>query len=57
MAQKLHTQYGFGYNNLKVLLGGWNTWREYNAKDANGYPIDTSPAPPTAVLPTSTAGK
>ena len=39
MAQKLHDQYGFSYDNLKVLLGGWNAW------SAAGYPTETSAAP------------
>ena len=41
MAQKLHDQYGFSYDNLKVLLGGWNTWKEENGKDPKAYPITT----------------
>ncbi len=43
MARKLHDQYGFSYDNLKVLLGGWNTWKEFNAKDPNAYPIEVTP--------------
>jgi 3-mercaptopyruvate sulfurtransferase SseA len=40
VAQKLHDQYGYSYDNLKVLLGGWNGW--LNA----GYPTEgTGPAP------------
>ncbi len=39
MAQKLHDTYGFSYDNLKVLLGGWNAW------SAAGYPTQTSAAP------------
>jgi 3-mercaptopyruvate sulfurtransferase SseA len=39
VAQKLHDQYGFSYDNLKVLLGGWNAW------SAAGYPTETSAAP------------
>lgn len=42
MAQKLNSQYKYDYANLKVLLGGWNTWKEFNVKDANQYPIDTA---------------
>lgn len=42
MARKLNSQYNFSYDNLKVLLGGWNTWKENNAKDANAYPIETT---------------
>ncbi|MEO8288250.1 MAG: hypothetical protein ABI670_17625 [Chloroflexota bacterium] len=41
MAQKLHDSYGFDYANLKVLLGGWNTWKEKSAQDPKGYPIGT----------------
>lgn len=40
MAKKLHDTYGFSYDNLKVLLGGWNTWKENNSKDAGAYPIE-----------------
>ena len=54
MAKKLHDQYGFSYDNLKVLLGGWTTWKEFNSKDPNAYPIETgtggsaaTPAPAT----------
>ena len=50
MAQKLHATYGYSYDNLKVLLGGWNAWLENNASDATGYPIGTgsgSAAPAT----------
>ena len=43
MAQKLHDTYNYSYDNLKVLLGGWNTWKQENAKDANAYPIETGP--------------
>ena len=53
MAQKLHDQYGYNYDNLKVLLGGWNAW-----VDA-GYPTETSGAPAGAPAgaPTDTGGK
>ncbi len=44
MAQKLHDTYGFSYDNFKVLLGGWNTWKQNNASDPNAYPIETSAA-------------
>jgi len=27
VAQKLHDTYGYSYDNLKVLLGGWNSWK------------------------------
>lgn len=39
MAQKLHDTYGFSYDNLKVLLGGWNAWK------TAGYPTEST-APP-----------
>ena len=47
MATKLNSQYGYSYDNLKVLLGGWNSW--INA----GYPTaGTGPAaqPPGGVI-------
>ncbi|MDQ2808774.1 MAG: hypothetical protein M3Z04_17995 [Chloroflexota bacterium] len=51
MAQTLHDQYGYSYDTLKVLLGGWSAWKSAN------YPIATSEgaAPPaTALTPLST---
>ncbi len=49
MATKLHDQYGFSYDNLKVLLGGWNTWKQNNATDPKAYPTEVStPGPATA---------
>ena len=45
MALKLHDTYGFKYDDasgkplLRVLLGGWNTWMQQNAKDPAAYPI------------------
>ena len=42
MAQKLHDTYKFSYDKLKVLLGGWNTWKQENAKDPSAYPIETT---------------
>jgi len=39
VAQKLHDTYGYSYDNLKVLLGGWTSWK--NA----GYPIESTAAP------------
>jgi len=39
VAQKLHSQYKYSYDNLKVLLGGWNTWKQENAKDPKAYPV------------------
>ncbi len=44
MAQKLHDQYGFDFNNIQVLLGGWSAWREQNAQDPEAYPIGTGGA-------------
>jgi hypothetical protein len=43
VAQKLHSQYGYSYDNLKVLLGGWNTWKQENAKDPKAYPVGAAP--------------
>jgi hypothetical protein len=43
VAQKLHDTYNYSYDNLKVLLGGWNTWNQEHAKDANAYPVETGP--------------
>ena len=42
MAQKLNSQYGFSYDNMKVLLGGWNAWKDQNAQNPSAYPIETS---------------
>jgi hypothetical protein len=50
VAQKLHDQYGFSYDNLKVLLGGWNAW------NTAGYPTESSAAPTTAAGSGSTGG-
>ncbi|HVG00628.1 MAG TPA: hypothetical protein VND68_12385 [Chloroflexia bacterium] len=59
MAQKLHLDYGYSYDNLMVLLGGWNAWLEKNATDATGYPIGTGSgsggaAPATNTTPVAT---
>jgi hypothetical protein len=43
VAQKLKSEYGFSYDNLKVLLGGWTTWSQENAKNPSAYPISTAP--------------
>jgi 3-mercaptopyruvate sulfurtransferase SseA len=52
VAQKLNAQYGYSYDNLKVLLGGWTAWQ--NA----GYPTETgaggAPAPPAGAAITNT---
>ncbi|MGA7730958.1 MAG: hypothetical protein WCD37_06760 [Chloroflexia bacterium] len=44
MAQKLHDEYGYSYDYLKVLLGGWGAWQQNNATDPDGYPIETGAA-------------
>ena len=41
MAQRLHDEFGYSYDNVKVLKGGWNSWLEGNAADPTGYPIGT----------------
>jgi hypothetical protein len=41
VAQKLHEQYNYSYDNLKVLLGGWSTYKDHNTTDPAGYPIET----------------
>jgi hypothetical protein len=41
VAQKLHDTYGYSYDTLKVLQGGWNTWKQMNSTDPKGYPIET----------------
>jgi 3-mercaptopyruvate sulfurtransferase SseA len=33
VALKLHEGYGFSYDHLKVLLGGWHGWQQA------GYPV------------------
>ena len=43
MAQNLHDNYKFSYDNVKVLLGGWTTWQQESAKDPNKYPVEISP--------------
>ncbi len=44
MAKKLHDTYNYGYDNLKVLLGGWNAWKQENSQNPAAYPIDSNPA-------------
>jgi hypothetical protein len=44
VAQRLHDEFGYSYNNLKVLEGGWNSWLEKNGTDPTGYPIGTGAA-------------
>ena len=41
MARELKESYGFTYDNVKVLLGGWDAWLTKNVQDPNGYPIAT----------------
>jgi rhodanese-related sulfurtransferase len=53
VAQKLHDTYGFSYDNLKVLLGGWNSWLQQNSTDPKGYPITVdATATPGGPVPT-----
>ena len=57
MAQKFHDTYGFSYDNLKVLLGGWNAWLQQNQSDPKGYPIIVSPtSTPGGPKPTKAGG-
>ncbi|MBF6614104.1 MAG: hypothetical protein IVW55_13340 [Chloroflexi bacterium] len=55
MAKQLHDVYNFSYDNLKVLLGGWNAWKQANSSDAKGYPIEvttsSSPSTPANSVP------
>lgn len=44
MAQKLHSVYGFSYDNLKVLLGGWHAWQTANYPMVVATPGPTVPA-------------
>jgi 3-mercaptopyruvate sulfurtransferase SseA len=39
VAQKLHDEYNFDYQYLKVLRGGWNGW------NSAGYPTETGAEP------------
>ena len=48
MAQKLHDTYKFSYDKLKVLLGGWNTWKEFHIEDPKNYPTVPDPLPDQA---------
>jgi hypothetical protein len=41
----LHDDFGFSYDNLKVLLGGWNGWVEANKNNPQGYPITVGTNP------------
>jgi len=56
VAQKLNVQYGFSYDNLKVLLGGWSAWKQKHAEDPASYPtvpevLDGVPGPVIVVTP------
>jgi oligopeptide transport system substrate-binding protein len=46
VVQKLHDDYGFSFNYVGVLLGGWNGWK------AAGYPTETGDS---AAIPTEGA--
>lgn len=48
MARQMHSQYNYSYDTVKVLLGGWNTWKEKNASDPKAYPIETGASTPAA---------
>jgi rhodanese-related sulfurtransferase len=39
VAEKLYSDYGYSYANLKVLQGGWSAWT------AAGYPVTKGDAP------------
>jgi hypothetical protein len=57
VAQKLHDTYGFSYDNLKVLLGGWNSWLQQNSANPTAYPIIVNSTPATGgAAPTSASG-
>jgi hypothetical protein len=43
VATRLHNDYKFSYDNLKVLLGGWTEWKNRSAQDPAGYPMETTP--------------
>jgi len=45
VALKLNVEYGFSYDNLKVLGGGYGAWEEANRRDPRGYPIQTGTNP------------
>ncbi|HUS14196.1 MAG TPA: hypothetical protein VM536_04165 [Chloroflexia bacterium] len=51
MALKLHKDYGYSYDNLKVLLGGWHAW-----VDASYPSVLATPAPKTAGSPQAAPG-
>jgi hypothetical protein len=39
MARRLHSDFGFSYDNLKVLLGGIHAWEQA------GLPTEADPTP------------
>lgn len=51
MALKLHDEYGFNYDNLKVLLGGWYGWQTANAQNPTAYPIEVGPGSSSYQVP------
>lgn len=53
MAQRLHDEFGYSYDNLKVLQGGWNAWLEGNGTDPTGYPIGTGTGGAAPVAPST----
>lgn len=40
MVRRLINERGYSKDLVKVLLGGWGTWKENNAKDPKGYPMN-----------------
>jgi 3-mercaptopyruvate sulfurtransferase SseA len=47
----LHKQYGFDYKNLKVLLGGWNAWKQAGYPSITATPDLNAPTPNTNAIP------
>jgi len=41
VARELKESYGFSYERVQVLLGGWDAWLTKSNQDPNGYPIAT----------------
>ncbi len=39
VAKKLKDQYGFSYQYVNVLLGGWDLWQTKSHQDPTGYPV------------------
>ena len=50
MAQKLHDQYGYSYDNLKVLLGGWHAWQNANYPSVTATPGGLTATPASDVV-------